>query len=347
MNDFSDFGGDLGGGRFVPHSRAIGVHALSEFVFCPRAGLLARESGPGDTGEEQPSLGPRLDGFHDYHEQRFTEEIHAAIGAARMWLTCLAPALLLVFIVWNVVSPFGGLVSSLPAVYVTALLWDAILVIATLVRERSVLRNAPAISVELAPKEITKINWWTLRKAGFDCVRLRDAHRDEALIGKPWRLLIKDTQWRIPVIRKHRGEPTWGPQHVVRAAAYCRLVERCEGGRAPFAILLFANSYDGVVIPNTPEHQRQLDRALEEFDRAAERSDQGQAIPPAPTDDRCRGCGWGEPVSVHVPTVLNGQTIPPLKIEGIARGEWHCACGDQFRWTPPHGDIERLRDAVR
>ncbi len=347
MDDFGDFGSALGGGRFVPRAHTLGVHAVSEFVFCPRAGLLARESTPVDTGEDEPPLGPRLDGFHDYHEQRFTEEIHAAWGNVRLWMTGLAPALLLVFVVWRTVSPWGGLVASLPALYLISRLWDTGLAIVTLLRERAVLRAAPATPVDLAPRKITEANWWTLRKAGFDCVLLRDAHRDEVLVGKPWRLLIKDAQWQIPVIRKHRGERTWGPQHLVRAAAYCRLVERCEGGRAPFALLMFADSYEGVVIPNLPEHQRQLDRAVQDFDRALELSDRGQAIPPAPVDDRCLGCPWGQPRPFDERAVLNGRAVTPLKIEGIARGEWHCPCGDKFRWTPPHEDTLRLRAAGR
>jgi len=111
--------------------------------------------------------------------------------------------------------------------------------------------------------------------------------------------------------------------------------------------LLFADSYEGVVIPNVPEHQRQLDRAVQDFDRALELSDRGQAIPPAPADDRCLGCQWGQPRPFDEPTVLNGRAVTSLKIEGIARGEWHCPCGDKFRWTPPHEDTLRLRAAGR
>ena len=53
----------------------VRVHVLSEHVFCPRAAVLAMESGD-DNGEEERLLGPRLDGFEDYDEQRFAEELH-------------------------------------------------------------------------------------------------------------------------------------------------------------------------------------------------------------------------------------------------------------------------------
>lgn len=343
MEDFGDLGPAWGGGRFVPQTHPVGVHDLSEFVFCPRAGLLSCASASSDSGEEEPPLGPRLDGFHDYDELRFAEELEGAWGELRLWLTGLAPALLLTLVVWRMVSPLAGLTVSLPVFYLAARIWDTGLVIVALVRERAVLRAAPTTPVNLAPQQMTEVNWWSLRKAGFECLKPRDPHVDDQLTGKPWRLLVKETQWRIPVIRKHRGDRTWGPQHVVRAAAYCRLVESCEGGRAPFAVLLFADSYDGFLIPNTPEHQQQLDRALEDFQRARNLSDRGQAVPPAPADNRCQGCHWGWPVSLDQPTILEGVTVPALKIEGIATGEFHSVCGDKFRWTPAHAEIERRR----
>ena len=39
-----------------PHTPWIGVHSLTEFMFCPRAGLLAHESGDHERPEEQPNL---------------------------------------------------------------------------------------------------------------------------------------------------------------------------------------------------------------------------------------------------------------------------------------------------
>ena len=62
-----------------PAQRRIGVHVLSEHVFCPRAALIASESG-NDAGDEEPNLGPRLDLLIDYNEHKFTEAQHQAWG---------------------------------------------------------------------------------------------------------------------------------------------------------------------------------------------------------------------------------------------------------------------------
>ena len=64
-----------------PTQREIGVHVLSEHVFCPRAALIASESGP-DAGDEEPNLGPRLDLFLHYNEHLFAEALQQA------WVKC-------------------------------------------------------------------------------------------------------------------------------------------------------------------------------------------------------------------------------------------------------------------
>jgi len=347
MNRNSDFGIPLNDGRFSPRRRSVGVHALSEFVFCPRAGVLSSESQRDDDGEEDVSLGPKLSGFFDYDARIFAERSAAEWSRVKQWLTLLAPCVLLVWVVWRMASPFAAIVASLPSLYVLARLWDVGRALAILKKERAVFNVAPTTAVDMNPNQISQINWWTLRKAGFDCVRSRDAYVDEELKGRPWRLLVKDTQWRIPVIRKHRGEKTCGPQHVVRAAAYCRLVETCEGGRAPFAILLFADSYDAIVIPNSPNAQAMLDRSLREMDDVLTAFERTRLQPAAPTDQRCKGCHWGKPTSFRNETVLNGVPVPPIRIEGVGSANYHSCCGDRFQWVAPHESTIALQAANR
>ena len=52
--------------------RKQNVHVLSEYVFCPRAAVLADGRGD-DTGEEERELGPKLGSFADFDEARFAE----------------------------------------------------------------------------------------------------------------------------------------------------------------------------------------------------------------------------------------------------------------------------------
>lgn len=323
--------------------RRVGVHVLSEHVFCPRAAILAIESSAVDQGEEGPQLGPRLDGCYDYDEHRFAEAISSGWAEVRCWLTWLAPAALLPFAAWRFHSFVAAAVLSLPAVILLALLLQSLKRLIQHVRMRAIYRAAPVEAIDLNPTRVSEVNWWTLRKAGFDCLKPVDGYSDAQLAGRPWRLLVKDTMWRIPVIRKHRGEKVCRQQHRVRAAAYCRLVQSAEGGRAPFAVLMFAGSFDCLIIPNSAASQTELELALADFGEFLEVYDNQRFIPAEPTDNRCSGCPWGRPVGFGEPTVLNDRAIPPIRIEGIRKGDFHCICGDRFNFVPRHNDIQRLR----
>lgn len=330
-------------------SREVRVHVLSENVYCQRAAILALESGD-DDGEEESRLGPRLDGFADYDERRFIEEMHAAWGQFRLWLTLAAPAVLLVIVVWRLASPIWGIAVSLPLFYLLGLMWDSGMRIVDLVRERAKFDAAVPAKIDLAPQQIREVNWWSLRKAGFDCRKPADPHRDDTkrLVGKPWRVLMKGTTLRIPVIRKHRGERVWRPQHIVRVAAYCRLIETYEGGESPFGVLMFADSYECIVIPNDAKAKFQFEKALEDvreflgvYETASER---GEYMPHEPTDNRCSGCHWGKPcrhVEGVTDTILNGELIPALRTKA-KNIHFHSSCGDRFRWVPPHEDSVAL-----
>lgn len=331
--------------RFSSGPPEVGVHILSEYVFCRRAAILAQESGD-DTGDEEKQLGPQLDWMGDYDEHRFSEELHSAYGDLKLWLTLMAPAVLLVLIGWVVVSPLVGLFMTLPIIYLVAKGWETLQRIIHLIRERALLLSAVPASIDLNPQEITPVNWWSLRKMGFDCFkpeRLRDP--SERLTGRPWRELIKGRTVRIPVVRKHRGERVWGPQHIVRVVAYCRLIETCEGGSAPFGILMFADSYDCLIIPNTDTHQTEFQQSLDavrEFLRIHATGDYFPAVPPA---ERCSGCHHGKPRRQEPgsETVLNGMPLVAFGKRGSNRAIYHSTCGDRFENLPPHNDVDRLQ----
>jgi hypothetical protein len=325
--------------------KEVRVHVLSEHVYCPRAAILALESGE-DDGEDEPRLGPRLDGFADYDEHRFVDELRAAWSQFRLWFTLIAPAALLVLIVWRLVSPVWGIAVSLPIFFLVAQLWDSGGRIVALVRERAKFAAAVPTNVDVTSQQIREVNWWSLRKAGFDCRKPVDPHRDpaERLVGKPWRVLTKGTTLRIPVIRKHRGERVWRPQHIVRIAAYCRLIETSEGGESPFGVLMFADSYECVIIPNTAGAKFQFEKAMEDVREFLGVYEGGKFVPTEPTDNRCSGCHWGKPckyVAGETDTILDGNPLTPLRTKA-KNAYFHCPCGDRFHWVPPHDDAVAL-----
>lgn len=184
------------------------------------------------------------------------------------------------------------------------------------------------------------MNWWSLRKAGFDCIQPVDPHRDpgQQLVGRPWRVLTKGITLRIPVIRKHRGDQKSRPQHFVRTAAYCKLIKTCELGDAPFGVLMFAGTYECLIIPNNTAAQFQFQKAMEDVREFLSVYDGGTFVPTQPADNRCGGCPWGKPreyLAGRTDTILNGNSVVPLLTKAKER-VFHCTCGDRFRWVPPH-----------
>lgn len=321
-------------------SRPINVHVLSEHVFCPRAAVLAWESGE-DTGDEEPSLGPRLDDFLDYDERRFAEELRVAWGSLRRWLAFFPFAGVLTAIVWCTISPLWGVVSSVLLFVLAALSWDTTVRIVQLIRERMRFEAAAPAAIDLGAREVRKVNWWSLRKAGFDCLKPNDAIGDltRRLTGRPWRILTKDTAVRIPVARKHRGKAEYRPQHVIRLAAYCHLIETNELARVPFGVLMFAGTYDCLILPNTVAARLEFEHALEETREFLQELEKADRPPAAPSDNRCGGCPFGMPrvyVAGETDTMLGGRCLPANRVRAGDGRLYHSPCGDRFEWVPPH-----------
>lgn len=334
--------------------RKIGVHVLSEHVFCPRAALIAYESGS-DAGDEEPNLGPLLNLFIDYNEHKFIEAIHQAWGNMRLWLTLMAPSVFFVMLAVYLQSLLAGLVLSLPVFILLAKCWDTLTHIIALVREQARYKAAPEVVIDPEPTEIKRLSWWSLRKAGFDCNKPPDPFEDPAsnLAGKPWRQLKKGSIV-IPVIRRRRGNSEWGPQHEVRIAAYCHLCEKCTTGTAPFGVILFAGTSDCAIIPNTSARHMLFERAFKSVANFLERQAAPGAEPPGPpTDRRCFGCPHGKPRLFQQgksETILNGKPLLACTANSVRDpdgdrqfcGAFHSDCGDRFRWVPPHKEAIAL-----
>jgi hypothetical protein len=346
----AEFNAPHGRSRFTGGPPEVRVHVLSEHVFCPRAAILALESSD-DTGDEEPQLGPKLDGVYDYDEHRFSEALRSAWEDMAKWWILMAPAVFIPFVVWRLMSALPALVVALPVVYLVAEIANTLTKIVHLNYERARFRSAGPLTIELPPQRICEVNWWSLRKAGFDCLKpevLRDL--DLRLCGRPWRILTKGTTLRIPVVRRHRGERLWRPQHIVRLAAYCHLIEACEAADAPFGVLMFAGSYECVIFPNTAVAKSKFAEALRDVREFLAIHATGKFAALAPTDNRCSGCHLGRPTEyqgVADDAVLNGVHLVRLQTEGQEDRFFHSPCGDKFEWSPPHDDAVNLGIAKR
>lgn len=319
----------------------IRAHVLGQFVFCPRAAILAEAIGD-DDGLDQPDLGPKLHSFHDFDERRFAAFLELAWG--RLWwhLTLLAPAVVVPAIVARLGWPIAGIVLTLPAFYLASRLWGTWNGIQQILEEMKRIETIEPESFDPQSDELRTINWWSLRKGGYDCELPKKPYfnSEQQLTGKPWRVLTKGTL-RVPVLVVSPNETKVWPKHWVRIAMYCRLIESCEGVSSPFGVLLRATSDDCVLVPRTARAVELFERAAVELRELWRECEDPEFIPPEPFDNRCRGCHWGEPrdyVRSSSETIVDGLPIDPTPIRGNDRKLHHSDCGDYYEWAPPHQD---------
>ena len=355
-NDSFDNANEAPSSRFGFSPTIVGAHTLSEWVFCPRAGVLAH-GGEVDRGSEEPDLGQKLDWYGDLEEHQLVEQLRLAWGEFRYWLVRLLPAVTLALLAALFTGRAWGIGIGLPMT--AAMLLAAghfarrcrksLNLIYRLWREIALARSAPPIELELCPERVLEVNWWSLRKAGFECRSSGGAYQNlsEGLTGKPWRILVKGTTLRIPVIRKHRGERSWGRQHVVRIAAYCHLIETGEGADSPFGVLMFPGSYDCVIIPNNHRARLELHQSLADARELLELQAQRKVIPAGPTDNRCAGCHWGLPrlKAARSQTVHHGIEFPSKGAVAVDGRKYHSSCCDVFGEIPPHARAVALEIA--
>ena len=324
----------------------IGVHVLTEFVFCPRAGVIAFEQRRIDTGEEIDGS-PRLDYLPDFEIELIEVALQKTWSGIWALLTWTPPVVLITGIagflldwrLWLILVAFGVWLFRRLFVH----LRDVLKLSARLRAARAATPKEPdPDSTESQP-----VNWWSLLKCGFTPVEYQDPHEDASwhLAGKPWRVLHKGAH-RIPVFRKRWGKAEVYPQNVARMAAYCHVIEKAEGSSAPYGIILFGNGYDGVTIPNSAGNQESFRQALTRARRLVEAVQTEGLMPDLPVRSTvCHACRLGLPRVYRkgiTDTELDGRQLPAYRTRGEDRRVYHSICGDRFRWVPPH-DVAAAR----
>ncbi len=322
----------------------IGVHVLAQFEFCQRAGVISSEVASEDTGEESESP-QRLDYLPDYEESLIRESLTSTMMA--FWFASLLLATGVVAVGWmgNWRIEFG-ILSAVPLGVI--LYWWF-----RFVRAIVILRSRLDAAMNAVPREPNLLhlseqifNWWDLRRAGYQVDRMPEPMTDSnrGLIGRPWRVLRKGSL-RIPVFRKHRGKQVVHNQQRTRIAAYCHLIESCEGSSAPFGLVMFAGSYDVVVVPNNGANQATLSDVVHRARQVLSSRNATHNIP-VPARSACESCPLGRPRS-FVPLEFDlPESLAPQSIRlstGVGGLRYHSECGDRFDWIPPHKDATNLR----
>jgi hypothetical protein len=320
----------------------IGVHLLTEFVFCPRAGLCTQET----VSEEEPEAPANLNWLPDLDEEEIRLAIQDRSQRALFFAICALVAMLIAIGIQRLELRFWpwvalvGVTTSLVACFHS--MWEAMI----LTYRLSIARRAKPDEPNLGGDPEQEVEWWSLRKAGFDPVKPQANYRDDSLVivGKPWRVLRRGS-YRIPVFRREDNGPV-RLQHRVRIAAYCHLLRVCEGMESPYGILLDRKTRMGLAILMTPESALEIVQLELVRARAVITHMKQGEKPPRPNPSLCRGCPHGKPIRVPLdgdqPFTADGRRLPIVARRSRDGRQFHCHCGDRFEEVPPHDSAVTL-----
>lgn len=328
----------------TPH---VGVHVLTEFVFCSRAGVLAHEAQQGDPGQDFDAA-PRLDYLPDFSVREIQDALQKtwtciwrglAVGMVAGILLCLVTLPVHWFLTVSVIG-----LAVRPAL---RWLWSRFCDVATLQKRLQAAIDSQPDAPDAGLMMTQPVNWWSLRKAGFSVLRPEASYCDAdiRLSGRPWRIL-QNGSLRIPVFRKRSGENAIYPQHRVRMAAYCHLMETCEGAESPYGVVLFADSCDGITVPNSNGNRQAFHEALLQARQVVESLRSQDPGPAPPRSTACRECPHGRPVGYvreRTSTTVHDGSVKPYLTRGNDRRLYHSPCGDRFVWVPLHERAKRKK----
>jgi hypothetical protein len=313
----------------------IGVHSLTEFMFCPRAGLLAYETD--DTGGqvERPNV-RYLPDWNLAAIQQSRREATIRLSISSIALTLLA---LMGGFQFQQLSGARQLLLLVCIAMLGVAAWRQMRLFCRLTARVRAAKQAVPMMPDAENTDRESVSWWSLLAAGFESVQYKEALRDERLrlAGRPWRVL-RNGSLRIPVFRI-TGEPRLRRQHFARIAAYCHLLETCEGCRSPYGVAIFAGTYDGLTVRNSPGSRKAFHDGLV-LARSVVRQSK-QRAPAMPTNRNCcLRCPHGYPRT---------QAKRPFRaLTGYARRGtdgrfYNSVCGDRYQWVPPHEKAIRKR----
>jgi hypothetical protein len=321
------------------------VYVLTEFVFCPRAGLCTHEQ-PKEIDDPDTKPSATYLPIHDQTElelmlkETLRQFLNILLGGgAATVLLALMAWLSGWLILWGLLAGVGLLTAYA--------LYDRFSWIVTMRAHLKIWKAAHPQLPDPDSAKIQYVHWCELMAAGFMLTEAKNAysHPPWRLGGKPWRLL-EHGELRIPVFMPGRPWKDLFPQHFVRMAAYCRLIELCEGFKSPYGVIVMPDSFQAIIVPCTPKSREDFEQALYRARKTIRDAEEQNARPPEPSNGNlCRECPHGEPRAFRKGKVFMRGDIPltPSAFPGKDGKQYHSLCGDRFQWTPSHATTEQLK----
>lgn len=335
----------------------LGAHAMSEFIYCPRAGIITVDQRKEDTGSDDEQ-GPTLGGLPTHDLELIQAEL-ARVREELKWPIAWGIGLGLITILgflalWT--SPFRWILllcSSMP-MYVTARIIKERFTTYAVLRAR--LREAESAAIaepDWTLRQPQPINWWSLIRAGFVSHELRApiVDQDLRLAGKPFRVLQRGAV-HIPVMHLTvpdaeedlRRQGRLRPPQRARLAAYSYLLHHVQRSQSDWAIVLFKGTFEGVALPIDQAMLLTFTEGLKSARAYLSEYESNRDYNPAPARERtpCVKCPFAEPISPEKRSEFRGVPVTSFLTQAWNGKHYHSTCGDRFRWVPPHSKAEAL-----
>lgn len=326
----------------------LSVHALGQYVFCPRAAILAAERGDHRDLDEPLPRPTFLPNFELERIEEVLAEKFKHLALALVLIVALPISMLL-----SLRNQTMGYFYLAAATLFFALMWTADLLTAVvrLAIRRAVALRAEAREPEPAFSGTEPVDWWSMLNAGFEPIthQRQFQHPELPLEGNPWRVLHKGSL-RIPVIqaggdRLGNQKDRLFPKHEVRLTAYAMLLEADGHHKVPYGLVFPADSPRGLAFAINDNHRRQAVQLLAEFEKQLEDSQQRNVHPGLPANRNCcTNCDYGKPIATSVREVNSlrkaGEQI--VILQSRSDQLFHCECADRFGSAPPHRDAIRM-----
>ena len=349
--------------------KMIGVHTLSEFVFCPRAGVISHERQNDDAGVDTGFVD--LSYSPDYDIVLAKQEVGKIIKRLENFSFGFLGGTLATVIFGFAIKPFLGLLCLLiliPTVaFLAPRLYRDVVRYRHLKKQIQIYNRQKDRLPDLDKLGTEEIPWYSLLKS-CDVEKCHDLLIDEDLgvCGKPWKLLhCGDACLPVFFCRKPESaddsedDPTaWlKKQHSVRMRAYCHLIEKNTGKHSSCGIIVFAGSMNAVAIKfwKDKASDRQFKESLLIARETVLEFEQHEKVG-IPATNVCIRCHLGRPKVYRLePGVAyrNGSPIRPMlhqlknKQNKNKSLTLHSVCGDFFKWIPPHEKATELKLAPK
>lgn len=311
----------------------LSVHAISEYTFCPRAGVIAYENKRADPDDEPPAF----DTLPRFEIQAVESEISNRWQGLFRWLwaalvvAASSPVSVYLKQYWYLV------LAAVAMVFITWQALSGLMVLQELYYRRRLLLESKSAEPDPFLEQMQPVNWFGLLNLGFQSQLVHDPLRDEVwnFEGKPWRLLIQG-DLIVPVFHTRSSQESPREPQIAKCMAYCRLVSVVYERECPYGIVLFGDDYSGFAIPNSEVFRREFHNSLVDLRQLAQAASYGRDLDVDHRPHKCAGCHLG-----RTRQALPGDRLVRLGTPvsaNVDHNGMHSDCGDRFEWWPPYVD---------